>query len=358
MSQRWSVQQCEARLNACQLEDTQRSGALLAVGRSYSTRYSRTRDEEDLSKCIEYLEEAVEVGAEDPLEQASALFELGKAYVHRYLTLDTAEDLDEGIDLMSEAVELTPQDAPELLLRLDDIVAACGQRYADDGDVFDMEMAIDYCQRRVDLTQDNATMAARQCALGSLYRLKSKATKDSADLEAGIQHFLQGLDRHQPDQEVSREKDFAKLGTWYMDLYRLTGGISNVKKSMMQFKEAASLAKDPDRSAYMEGVGNACYIKFLLTGNILDLDECLSHYEEAKILDQDPHDHPSLLADNMYGNVYRLSEDHFILLKQGQANGGDMPTVEGATSGTFLYGPSPRDMARLNTARSLEKLGS
>ncbi|KAF8761489.1 TPR-like protein [Rhizoctonia solani] len=293
------------------------------VGRSYTMRYRRLGDVDDLEKSLEYKCRALTVSPHEHPDLSDRQADLGVSYGDRYRRIGGMADLEKSIEYKSRGLLFTPDDHPDLPDRHAALGASYTDRYRRMGDIADLEKSIEYKSRALALTPDgHPDLPGRHAALGVSYGDRYRRTGDMVDLEKAIEHFSRAL-ALTPDCHPDLPDRHAAIGASYGNRYRRMGDVADLERNgrhgrpgevnRIQLSRAGTDSDGhPDLPGRHAALGVSYGDRYRRTGDMVDLEKAIEHFSRALALTPDGHPdlpdrHAAIGAS--YGNRYRRMGD-------------------------------------------------
>ncbi|KAF8554014.1 hypothetical protein OG21DRAFT_1143226 [Imleria badia] len=236
--------------------------ALCIMGMALTSRFKFQGDTKDLTQAVGYLEAAVESCTPEQPFYIPFVGNLSRGLLNRYWIYGDVLDLDRIIETNSTALSSTPAQSPNRDSVLNNLATAFQERFSKQGNKADLDTAMTHYQTCLDLRPPGHPL--RYSALGNLATtmlLRFEVDSHLQDLETAASHYVSALQLRSPGEE-GYLLCLTGLGVVYWRLFNVEGKIERLETAI---------------GCYQTAYGAALRSRYLLLGNIIDLDQAIQY---------------------------------------------------------------------------------
>jgi tetratricopeptide (TPR) repeat protein len=272
--------------------------------------------------------------------------DLAMLHSARYQATGELADLDKAITTMAGAAHLADRNDPDRSAYAVNVGLWHTQRYERCGRAEDARQAVEWLEWALAGTDDEDDRVRRLAMLSDALCARAEADGAATDLDRAIDIALQILDAL-PGGDHRRGQTLSALDLAHLARYEISGAVDDLQQAVRFAEAAVRHAGDPhDQVMYRSNLANRLADRFVVTGDVEDLDRALGTLAEAVATVPDGHpDRPGVLSN--YGTV--LVARHRVT--------GDADDLEEAIDWHRQAVVSERD-SDLSRARYLSNLGS
>ena len=252
--------------------------------------YIRTGNIADLNEAIEYNQQAIELNADSPSNQAHYLTTKATCYRQRYYHTGDLTDLDESthsfrkaLDYHQQACEINPAEASRRAGFLCNLGTALREQYLHSNNPNQIDQAIRYFQEALDLaSKESLFLGTFLVNLGSGLRSRYLHTGDLDDLDQAIKYYRQAVERSRPNSlELAYSLD--NVGNGLRDRYERTGVLGDLDEAIKFYREAINhFSKiSTERPRHLNNLALALTDRYERSNDYAFLEEAFRLYEEV-----------------------------------------------------------------------------
>ncbi|KAJ7240718.1 CHAT domain-containing protein [Mycena rebaudengoi] len=270
------------------------AGRLQNLTASFTDRYRRSGDVKDLEAALQNNQAAVEQTPEGHPDLAERLQSLAISFTDRYRRLGDVKDLEAALQNNQAAVEQTPEGHPDLAERLQSLAISFTDRYRRLGDVKDLEVALQNEQAAVAQTPEgHPDMAGRLLSLAASFTDRYRRSGDVKDLEASLQNNQAAVEKT-PEGHPDLARRLQHLALSFADRYQRSGDVKDLEAALQNNQAAVEKTPDghPDLAGRLQNLAVSFTARYRRSGDVKDLEAALQNNQAA--VEQTPEGHPNL----------------------------------------------------------------
>ena len=258
-------------------------GCRVMLGDLLTQRYETTGSENDLTRAVELLTEAVQATPSASPDRPRRLVDLAITLLYRHAALGDPNDLSVAVRVCSEAVRIIPPASPDRPACLAQWSLACYQRYESTGLLDDLDRAaagLDEAIRTAQTTE--FSVPGWRVNLASVLLVRSRRSFHSADLDRAITLYEAAA----ADTDGFSGDRFAtinNLGNALRDRARKAGSTADLDRAIEMLRAALTITPEgsPRHATTLTNLGAVLRDRYAATGLHADLEEALTRFSTA-----------------------------------------------------------------------------
>lgn len=255
------------------------------LGNLSLSRHEKTGDRGDLESALRYSTQVLSATPEDSPSLASRLGNFGMRLISRYEITKDAADLNSAIDHTRKAASDTAGHSNPAAM-WDNLGTMLRLRYEHSGTLDDLEEAISSSQRAISLLpQDHSDLPGCLMTLGNALSARYSRTGNTHDLDAAILH-IERAESIMTEDHPKTAKIVYSLGQFLSDRYNRTGEIADLNTAISHVQKAVNRTSEgnPERVMYMNGLAGDLFRRYRHSGDMNDLEKAITTIQTAMVL--------------------------------------------------------------------------
>ncbi|KAF8810875.1 hypothetical protein BYT27DRAFT_7090903, partial [Phlegmacium glaucopus] len=275
------------------------------LGNSYSHRFDRTGDLQDIDHAISHQQNAVQSTPFGHADLPSLFSNLGNSYLRRFERTGNLQDIDHALSHHQNAVRSTPSGSTDLPTWFNNLGNSYLCRFERTSDLQDIDHAISHQQNAVQSTPSgHADLPSLSNNLGNSYLRRFERTSDLQDIDHALSHHQNAV-QSTPSSHADLPRRFNNLGNSYLCRFERTGDLQDIDYAISHHQNAVQSTPPghADLPTWFNNLGNSYLGRFKHTGNLQDIEHAIFHHQNA--VESTPSRHADLPACfNNLGNSY------------------------------------------------------
>jgi tetratricopeptide (TPR) repeat protein len=258
-------------------------GCRVMLGDLLAQRYETTGSQDDLTRAIELLTEAVLATPSASPDRPRRLVDLAITLLNRHAVLGDPEDLSEVLELYSEAVRTFPPRSPDRPACLAQQSLAFYRRYESTGLLDDLDRAAAGLDEAIQTAQpDEFNVPGWTVNLATVLLVRSRRTLDPTDLDRAITLYEAAA----ADADGFSGDRFATLNNLGNALRERAGkakGTADLDRAIEMLRAALTITPEgsPWHGTALTNLGGVLRDRYVVTGSLTDLEEALTRFRTA-----------------------------------------------------------------------------